>query len=830
MILKALAFSICGFFITAFSLSAQSTETKNDTLLIEKVYYNGAQKLRTPFITNEKNLHGQAFDATEILKNNATLALNLKTDINQMLTNGAPLDSNALSVIHFTVDVKKWTKFMLNVPKIKQFETYLNGVQQYAGTELRLRPGRSSIALLIYSPASSRDTMEISLVGKNLTETKINSTDKRMFSLDDMTHGKRFYSMSISPSGRYLVTYYTENKRNGQTEWYTVLTDFNTNKTLLNQSSYVHFSWMPRRDVLYSTRNTDKGKQIITLDPSTMRETILASGLPEGNFTISPNEKFIIVNVNDEGPKPNGALKQLIAPDDRQPGWRERSSLFLYDIASGTMQRLTYGKEHIGLSDISEDGKRILISRSTMNPNRTPFSASDYYEMNLETGQVDTLFKNEPWLNSAQYSPDGHQILFTATPAAFNGIGSEVKENQHPQGFDQRLFLFDISSKKATPLLRNFNPSVGRVQWNTADGMIYIRCTDGSDETLWRVNPKNGNRFRYNLPVSALQGTSIANTKNPRIAFFGQTGISSRNGYLATLSSATPKCLPFGEVSFEKEFGDVQIASCTPWKFTTSRGDQIEGFYYLPADFDATKKYPMIVYYYGGCVPTTRTLEFHYPLSVMANQGYVVLVIQPSGAIGFGQEFAARHVNTWGQMSANDIIEGTKTFCANNSYVDTKKIGCMGASYGGFMTQYLQTQTDIFATGVSHAGISNIASYWGGGYWGYTYGETANYGSYPWNNPELFTKQSPLLQADKIKTPLLLIHGTSDTNVPTNESQQLFTALRILGREVSYIQVDGEDHVIQDYFKRAQWQEAIMAWMDKQLKGDDTWWKDLGFE
>lgn len=827
---NTLALSLCGLFLAALPLSAQSTETKTDTIQVKKVYYNGSQKLRTPFITDEKDLHGQTFDATEVLRNNAALALNLKTNTEKMLASGAPLDSNAVSVLHFTVDVKKWTKFTVNAPKIRQFDTYLNGAPQYAGAELRLRPGRSTVALLVYSPASARDTMEISLIGKGLTEAKVNSTEKRMFSLDDMAHGKRFYSMSISPSGRYLVTYYTENKRDGQAEWYTVLTDLNTNKTLLNQSSYVHFSWMPRRDVLYSTRNTDKGKQMLTLDPATMQETLLASGLPEGTLTISPNEKFIIVAVNDEGPKPTGALKQLIAPDDRQPGWRGRSSLFLYDIASGTMQRLTYGKEHISLSDITEDGSRILISRYTMNPNRKPFSASDYYEMNLETGKIDTLLTGESWLNSAQYSPDGKQILFTATPAAFNGIGSEVKEGQHPQGFDQRLFLFDIASKKVTPLLRNFNPSVGRVKWNKADGMLYVRCTDGSDETLWRVNPKTGDRFRYNLPVSALQSASIANTKNPRVAFCGQTGTTSRNGYLATLSTATPKCTPFGEVSFEKEFGDVQIASCSPWKFTTSRGDQVEGFYYLPADFDATKKYPMIVYYYGGCVPSTRTLEFHYPLSVMANQGYVVLVLQPSGAIGFGQEFAARHVNTWGQMSANDIIEGTKTFCANNAYVDATKIGCMGASYGGFMTQYLQTQTDIFATGVSHAGISNIASYWGGGYWGYTYGETANYGSYPWSNPELFTKQSALFQADKIKTPLLLIHGTVDTNVPTNESQQLFTALRILGREVAYIQVDGEDHVIQDYFKRAQWQEAIMAWMDKQLKGDDTWWKDLGFE
>ena len=212
---------------------------------------------------------------------------------------------------------------------------------------------------------------------------------------------------------------------------------------------------------------------------------------------------------------------------------------------------------------------------------------------------------------------------------------------------------------------------------------------------------------------------------------------------------------------------------------------------------------------------------------MLAGQGYVVYVVEPSGAIGFGQEFAARHVNTWGQGSADDIIEGTKAFLAAHSWADDRKVGCMGASYGGFMTQYLQTRTDIFAAAISHAGISNIASYWGGGNWGYTYGETAQYGSYPWNNPELYVKQSPLFNADKIKTPLLLLHGTVDTNVPTNESQQLFTALRILGRPVSYVQSDGENHGITNYNKRLAWQNVIVAWFAHWLKDEPTWWKTL---
>ena len=152
----------------------------------------------------------------------------------------------------------------------------------------------------------------------------------------------------------------------------------------------------------------------------------------------------------------------------------------------------------------------------------------------------------------------------------------------------------------------------------------------------------------------------------------------------------------------------------------------------MPPHFDATQKYPMIVNYYGGCSPTSRNFESRYPHHAYAALGYVVYVIEPSGATGFGQEFSARHVNTFGDGVADDIIEGTRKFAAEHPFVNDSKIGCIGASYGGFMTQYLQTKTDIFAAAISHAGISDHTSYWGEGYWGYSYSEVSGANSYPW--------------------------------------------------------------------------------------------------
>ena len=184
-------------------------------------------------------------------------------------------------------------------------------------------------------------------------------------------------------------------------------------------------------------------------------------------------------------------------------------------------------------------------------------------------------------------------------------------------------------------------------------------------------------------------------------------------------------------------------------------------------------------------------------------------------------------MNAWGKYTADEIIEGTQKLCDTFPFIDRSKIGCIGASYGGFMTMYLLTKTDIFASAISHAGISDITSYWGEGYWGYAYSGAASAESYPWNNKDLYVGQSPLFAADKIKTPLLLLHGAVDTNVPPGESIQMYTALKILGVPVELLMVENEDHHIADYDRRIRWTNSILAWFAKWLQEEDSWWYDM---
>lgn len=824
-----------------------SISASAETIEVKTLKYAGPYAVAQPWMADSVNIKGEAFDLKQLLDSPLSFTLlNKGKEVSaaQLL---ADKQQDALHLASFCVSNTQRTKATIAVEGLEQYRLFVDGEQVAVNgdkAETILTPSQHTVVIKYLTrknASADKKSIKLTVTAANGAPLSVgDATVKRAYNIYDVICAPNYPSVSISPNGKFIVVRKTWVDRKGNNHSINELRNSQTNRLMATFEESV--KWMPSSNKLYFTQKAsdssiageekqDGTLQLITINPLTMEREVLASHLPEGWFQFTPDEKTLIYTLTTEGRKKDPQVYDVKEPEDRQPGWRERSNLAKYDLASGILQPLTFGYHNIYLMDISADSRYLLIGKEEERLTKRPTTLTSFYRLDLgsmnassaTTPKVETLIEKGEFLNSAQFSPDGKSILVSASPEAFNGIGKNVEEGQTPSMIDTQLYLMTLSDKKVRPLTKDFNPNVQSVEWSKVDGNIYFTAEDKDCVHLFQLNPKSGKFTLLKTPEEYIKSFSLASSA-AEMAFSGQS--ASNADRLYKMNTKALKSQLVDDLS-ARELKDVELGECKAWNFVNSRGDTLCCRYYLPPHFDAAKKYPMIVNYYGGCSPTSRMFQSRYPHHVYAAMGYVVLVVNPSGATGFGQKFSARHVDTAGEGVAEDIISSTQAFCDEHAFVNRKKIGCIGASYGGFMTQYLQTKTDLFAAAISHAGISDHTSYWGEGYWGYSYSEVSMANEYPWTNKHLFVGQSPLYNADKIHTPLLFVHGTADNNVPVGESIQLYTALKLLGRPTAMVLVDGQDHHIIDYEKRLKWQNTIFAWFAKWLQDDASWWTEM---
>ncbi|MBN1164294.1 MAG: S9 family peptidase, partial [Candidatus Krumholzibacteriota bacterium] len=633
-------------------------------------------------------------------------------------------------------------------------------------------------------------------------------------------------SVDISPDGTLAaITFSRMNPPEGKRDnWIEIrrLQDGHLLRTIRDAELW-NLEWVPvGKRLSYRTTHDQAGYlRVLDLEIGST-ETILEGVKDLGGYLWAPDGSFIVYDITESPPPDKTGVKRLRGIRDRTDYARRTSALYLSSVPGGATRKLTTGKKGADLGDIHPDGKKMLIYRNYEDLSRRPYGITEMYLLNLQDQSTELLYRGY-WLGRGSWSPDGKKILIPGGPSTFGDIGINLPQGKIPNDYDTQLYIFDPETKTAEAITRDFKPAVNRAVWSKGDGNIYFTAEETEYTSLYRYDPGKKTFKKIKLDVEVLGSGDISKNK-PVAVFSGCRADQPWRLYAFDLKRGKEKLLidPGAE-----EFSHIKLPRVETWNFTSEQGKSIVGRVHYPPDFDPQKKYPCIVYYYGGTSPVNRAFGGRYPKNLWASMGYVVYVLQPSGATGFGQEFSTAHVNDWGKTTAGEIIEGTGKFLQAHPFVDPERVGCIGASFGGFMTQLLVTKTDIFAAAVSHAGISDITSYWGEGYWGYAYNAVSAAGSFPWNRPDIYIDQSPLFAADKINTPLLLLHGASDTNVPPGESEQMYTALKLLGKEVEYIKFSGQNHFILDYQKRIAWSNAILGWFDKWLKDEPEWWNDM---
>lgn len=246
-------------------------------------------------------------------------------------------------------------------------------------------------------------------------------------------------------------------------------------------------------------------------------------------------------------------------------------------------------------------------------------------------------------------------------------------------------------------------------------------------------------------------------------------------------------------------------------------GKPVQSILVKPPFFDPASKYPVILLVHGGPQGSWAD-DFHYRwnLQMFAAPGYVVIAPNPRGSTGYGQKFTDEISGDWGGKAYKDIMNSVDYAIKNFSFIDQNNLFAAGASYGGYMINWIATQTNRFNALVSHAGVFNLES---------MYGTTEElwfvdweFKGKPWTNRKLYEKFSPHRYAHKIKTPMLVVHGAYDFRVPEEQAFQLFTTLQRIGVKSKFLYFPDETHFVQKPQNARLWWNTVYDWFGLHYK------------
>jgi dipeptidyl aminopeptidase/acylaminoacyl peptidase len=738
------------------------------------------------------------------------------------------------------VEVSRWLEIAVKAESTHPFALYIdgsfvakatvpdsNGVIELSATQ-SLHRGKHLLLLVAAALADSTPFSWELKTSVKAPETLLSSITPRRTPtyFKDIALFDRVSQLALSPDGNLAALVHSHRDKNFKRHSKIEVYDVQTRKLTRTIDMTANLSspfFLPSGKQLAFRVGEEEGTSIWIFDfaKADMRR-ILKPTKGLGHCVPSPDGKFLFYALDEEKKETGSSYSILTELEQRLSDWTDTRGIYVASLEDGAIHGLTgLGDFAVDEFAISCEGDKILFTRRLAVDER-PYFSTEFWLLDLTTGEAKLLmaqpiaFETRP-LNLT-WLPGGKYVAYTSASYL-----TEKDETVSHNVSEVDLYLLDVAQKKTTNLSQGALFSVsegGRLHWNPRDKHLYFVAFVRGLAKVYKVNPLGKIEFQeVPLAFSFVESLELADggirgaftASSPDLPSAAYVYDFSKQQY-SQLMSPTAKLME-----------NIELAKWERWNFTNSDGIQIDGLIYYPQDFSPQKKWPLVVYFYGGVSP--REENFYLPFHWWAANGYVVYASTPVGAIGFGQDFADKHVNDWGELATRDVIEGTQKLIREKPFIDSLRMGAYGASYGGFTTMDLVAKTDMFAAAVSMYGISNISSYWGGGTWGYTYGDIALARSYPWNGRDVFVDKSPLFHADKIKTPLLLLHGVDDKNVPALESDQMFTALKVQNKEVAYVRFPGEDHGIAGNFENyIAHREMMLEWFDKYIKGQPEAW------
>ncbi len=490
--------------------------------------------------------------------------------------------------------------------------------------------------------------------------------------------------------------------------------------------------------------------------------------------------------------------------------------VWVFDVLTGAGTQITAGKRGAAQPAFSPDGRWVAFVRNVARDPDRESERGDLFVVSSRGGRPRLVPTPPGPVGYPRFSPDGRRIAYLGH--------DDLKDPWYEQ---LRVWVVPADGRgRARCLARTFDqpaydatitdivggPGVLAPHWSPDGRRIYFMSSRHGSTGLYRVPARGGtpelvtpDRIHLQSVCVSRDGRTAAGivsapTMPPEaFAFDLRSGAARR---LSTLNKAWTD--------------DIEVRRPQRVVVRSTEKARVEAWILTPPGFNPRRKYPAILEIHGG--PQTQYgYSFFHEMQLLAARGFVVMYSNPRGSQGYGRAFAEAIKGDWGNRDFADVMAVTDHL-ASLPYVNAKRLGVTGGSYGGYMTNWVVGHTRRFKAAVTQRSVVDFVPFFGSSDIGFRFHHTL--GAYPWEDPEAYRRQSPLTYAQNIRTPLLILHNESDLRCNIEQAENLFATLKVLGRKVEFVRFPGEPHGLSRGGRpdrRVARLEQIAGWFERHL-------------